>query len=558
MQNGNMKVEDLFNGDRIFNIPKYQRTYSWDEENLESFIEDLKNQRSERNYFLGTLLFHQRENRGEYEIIDVVDGQQRLTTIIIFMKVLIKILKDRNSQTISSKTHSRYIYDGENYKLELENESNAFLQNYILSDEESICNIETPAQKKLLNAKDYFENALKNLQTEKMEIIFNVLKNAEVILYVVNQISEATKIFELLNDRGKKLTNLEGVKSYLMYRIGCLKLKDDGEQSINSIQDNISSIYRIVEKYNVNESDVLRYHTITFEKSKTDDYSAPEQYIKSKINKMFEKQEEDIVIKKEIMTYVEKLKESFDIYKDIKENIIKSKNLDNLEMIGRVSPFYPLMMYIYKNDRENFDDFVKSLAKFTFKAALIGLRNDNEGLYERIRDNGNVKGLFEEIINNNWWNINNRANEAFEYRNYYEWVNNNIVKYILFSYENYLRKEKGYSLLTKEVFFSTDKREKLSIEHITAQKIKNIVFDEEFKEKYLHSLGNLVIDTTSSNSRKNNDGVDEKMTEFIKAPLMSQNEISEYDTKWNNIDEIKQFIDKRNEKIVKFIKENLI
>lgn len=298
MQNGNMKVEDLFNGDRIFNIPKYQRTYSWDEENLESFIEDLKNQRSERNYFLGTLLFHQRENRGEYEIIDVVDGQQRLTTIIIFMKVLIKILKDRNSQTISGKTHSRYIYDGESYKLELENESNAFLQNYILSDEESSCNIETPAQKKLLNAKDYFENALKNLQTEKMEIIFNVLKNAEVILYVVNQISEATKIFELLNDRGKKLTNLEGVKSYLMYRIGCLKLKDDGEQSINSIQDNISSIYRIVEKYNVNESDVLRYHTITFEKSKTDDYSAPEQYIKSKINKMFEKQEDDIAIKK--------------------------------------------------------------------------------------------------------------------------------------------------------------------------------------------------------------------------------------------------------------------
>jgi len=116
MQNGAVKLKELFNGDRVFNIPKYQRTYAWQEENLEYFLDDLLNQRGGKSYFLGTLLFHQKESRGEYEIIDVVDGQQRLTTIIIFMQVIIFLLKDRDSNKITKKTYSKYIYDAKSYK----------------------------------------------------------------------------------------------------------------------------------------------------------------------------------------------------------------------------------------------------------------------------------------------------------------------------------------------------------------------------------------------------------------------------------------------------------
>ena len=128
-----------------------------------------------------------------------------------------------------------------------------------------------------------------------------------------------------------------------------------------------------------------------------------------------------------------------------------------------------------------------------------------------------------------------------------------MTKYILFSYENHLRKEKGYPLLSREDYFSVESREKLNIEHITAQRVQNITFDEDFKENYLHSLGNLVIDTTASNSRKGNKEVEEKMGEFIKAPIMSQNEINNKQIDWNDIGSIKGFIDVRNEKLVTFI-----
>jgi uncharacterized protein with ParB-like and HNH nuclease domain len=408
MQNGNVKIKDLFNGDKIFNIPKYQRAYAWREEQLECFLDDLLHQRSEKSYFLGTLLFHEREIRGDYEFIDVVDGQQRLTTIIIFMKVIISELLNRKSATVSKKTYSRYVYDGESYKLELENEDMGFLHNNIFGNTEPK-KIETPAQKKLYESKKYFEQKLSSLNNQTLERLFSVLINSDVILYVVNKISDATQIFELLNDRGRKLTNLEGVKSFLMYRIGCLNLKDDGEQSIDNIQSSFSSIYRDIEKFSINENDVLRYHTISFEKSKTADYNSPEKYIKNKINVLFEKNEKDSIIKDEIIGYVSRLKESFIIYNNIKENSSHLYSLDQLAMIGRVNPFFPLMMRTQKYSQNKFDAFVKSLVKFTFRATLIGLKNKNENFYSYIRDEKDYSELFKWIIDDNWWNINRRV-----------------------------------------------------------------------------------------------------------------------------------------------------
>lgn len=555
MQNGNIKLKDLFNGDRIFNVPKYQRAYAWNEENLEDFLDDLINQRGEKDYFLGTLLFHERDNRGEYEIIDIVDGQQRVTTIIIFMKVLIELLQKEKSEIITKKTYSRYIYDGENYKLELENEDTAFLHNAIFNDNK--INIETPSQKRLLEAKLYFEKELSKFDKNILEKLFKTLVNSDVIIYIVDKISDATQIFELLNDRGRKLTNLEGIKSFLMYKIGCLNLKGEGEQSINIIQDNFSSIYRLIEKYNLNENELLRYHTIAFENSKTDDYDNPEKFIKNKINKLFLINEDDKQIKNEIIGYVNRLKNSFDIFNAL-HNQDYCPMMDNLIMIGRVKPFYPLMMYMYKNQKENLCLFIKDLVRFTFRATLIGLRNDNEKFYTYIRKKENFKDLFKWVIEENWWNINKRVDEVLTYRNFYEWVNKNMVKYILFSYENYLRKEKGYPTLTRNNYFNNDKREKLNIEHITAQRTQSLEFDEDFKENYLHSIGNLVIDTTSSNSRKGNKKITDKIKEFNKAPIMSQNLINQENINWDSLEEVKKFIDKRNEKIINFIKENLL
>jgi len=560
MQNGNITLKDLFNADRIFNVPKYQRAYAWKQDNLSDFLEDLLNQRGSKNYFLGTFLFHQKDSRGDYEFVDVVDGQQRLTTIILFMKVAIQRLEKLGSSLVSKKTVRRYVFDDECYKLELENEDNSFLHSRILGGGKVARDaaVESPSQKRLRDALRFFERRLAKLDHAHLEHVYSVLIQSDLIIYVVDQISDATQIFELLNDRGRKLTNLEGVKSFLMYRIGCLDLRSKGEQAVTEIQDNFAAIYRYVEKYELNENDVLRYHTIAFEKSKTDDYKAPELFIKHKVNKMFDADKSGTLIKNTILQYVARLRESFEIYTKIQGNEMQLDSFEQLVMIGRVNPFYPQLMSLYKKDRGNLDVFLGYLIKFTFKSALIGLRNKNEKFYADLRSQRGFIEQFKTVIDDNWWNINVRADDAVNYSNFYEWIPKNMGKYVLFSYENWLRRKKGYPEMSREIFFSDDSRTQLNIEHITAKKCKNLKFDSEFSDQYLNAVGNLVIDSKASNSSKGNRGVDVKSEEYKKAPFMSQNEINNDKIDWADLEQVKEFIKKRDKRLIRFIKTQLM
>ncbi|MGL5949934.1 MAG: GmrSD restriction endonuclease domain-containing protein [Cetobacterium sp.] len=274
---------------------------------------------------------------------------------------------------------------------------------------------------------------------------------------------------------------------------------------------------------------------------------------------MFEQKVEDLIIKNTILDYVNRLQSSFVLYKKIKTNDIKSKALDKLFMIGRVNPFIPLIMNVFEKENEKKRElFFESIWKFTFRSTLIGLRNDNESFYGYIRRKENFLNLFEQIVVENWWNINARVEVSLNSVNHYEWINKNIIKYILFSYENKIRSKKGYPLLTTEDYFSEDSRMKLNIEHITAQRAKNIKLSEKFKEEYLHNIGNLVIDTTASNSRKGNKGGEEKKEEFSSSSLMSQSEITDFDVNWNSIKSIQEFIDRRGKQIKEFVIKELM
>lgn len=63
MQTGKNTIRNLFDGSKIFNVPIYQRAYSWKKEkHLQEFLEDIIGQYPERKYFFGTYLFHIKEN----------------------------------------------------------------------------------------------------------------------------------------------------------------------------------------------------------------------------------------------------------------------------------------------------------------------------------------------------------------------------------------------------------------------------------------------------------------------------------------------------------------
>jgi len=556
MQTGRSTVKDIFDGTRIFNIPIYQRAYSWEkEDNLRDFLSDIINQHSDRKYFLGSFLFHINDSRSEFTVIDIVDGQQRLTTFVIFINTLIQKLIKQSSSLVSSRTKRIFVKDDDVYKLETSNEDNAFLHNIILGENESEdIKTNTLSQRLLLDAKFFFEDELEKCDLTILEKMYNTSTNADVLLYVVDKINAATQIFELLNDRGRKLTDLESIKSFLMYNIGLVSNNPD--QIIKNIQIDFAEIYRTIEKYGINDRDVLRYHTIAFENCSADYLEKPKEFIKNKIIELVNDETSKSLAIRAIQDYSSRLKSSFEIYSQIQDEKESRYELSNLFMIGRVAPFYPALMSVYKKHKDKFDRFLALINQFTFRASLIGLRSSGESyLYTRLRNDEDVVSLVESFISDNWWNINNRVLDVVEYENYYEWLSRNSVRYILFSYENKMRSVKGFPLLCMREYFTNNEREKLSIEHISAQRAKNIDYDDDFNEKFLHSIGNLVIDCVASNSSKGNKNTKDKIQDFNLAPLMSQNEIDETKCDWEDLNSIKTFIKNRENKLKTFIKD---
>ncbi len=553
MQTGKSTVKDIFDGTRIFNVPIYQRAYSWEkEDNLRDFLSDIVNQHPERSYFLGSFLFHINGNRNEFTVIDIVDGQQRLTTFVIFINILIHELIQKSSSLVSVRTERIFVKDDDVFKLETSNEDGAFLHNIVLSqDKTEDITTNTLSQRLLLEAKDFFKEELKKFDLTILEKIYTTSTNADVLLYVVDEINSATQIFELLNDRGRKLTDLESIKSFLMYNAGLVSSNPD--QIIKNIQIDFAEIYRLLEKYEINDRDVLRYHTIAFEGCPADYREKPKEFIKNKIFKLVSAGNSAI---NEIKDYSTRLKNSFRIYSQIQDERYERHELSQLFMIGRVAPFYPALMFVYKEQKDKFDSLLHLINQFTFRASLVRLKSNGESyLHTKLRNNEDVMALVKSFTSDNWWNINNRALEVIKYENYYEWLSKNSVRYILFSYENKMRKAKGFPLLGMKEYFTNIEREKLSIEHISAQRAKNVEYDDEFIEKFKHNIGNLVIDYAASNSSKGNKNTKDKLQDFNLAPLMSQNEIDETECDWSNVDSIKVFIRNRESKLKMFIKD---
>lgn len=104
-------IKDILLSRRQFVIPRFQREYSWDKKNYQEFWEDIisgievnnEGKITNNQYFLGTMLFIGNYTDGKDSEIQVVDGQQRLTTITILFSALSDCFKRIKQETLSER-----------------------------------------------------------------------------------------------------------------------------------------------------------------------------------------------------------------------------------------------------------------------------------------------------------------------------------------------------------------------------------------------------------------------------------------------------------------------
>ena len=263
-------VRDLLGSKRQFVIPRFQREYSWDKKNYQEFLEDMlgnliiKDGRiSSSQYFLGTMLFIGNFAEGTEQEIQVVDGQQRLTTITILFSAMSDIFLTLGEQTLSRQLFA-YIMteddDGNEVRILKSKTSDPFFSYFIQDKEKKMSPDATTEEEHCIKETyEYFRAQLTEAKLKSMlkrkhgsEIVealseIDVLKalrdqvlNSTFISISTTDREQANKIFEILNAKGKRLAYIDLIKNKIFEVLNKVEPADFAEETWKNIKETLS------------------------------------------------------------------------------------------------------------------------------------------------------------------------------------------------------------------------------------------------------------------------------------------------------------------------------
>jgi len=535
---------------KSFSIPVYQRAYSWEKDQWNVFFNDLLEQiEGNNNYFYGNILLETVRKDISYEIID---GQQRLTTLTIFIRSILNVLHTRRDETILKDFDFRtkesiFLKNGGNIKLRPVEYDRACYDALIV-DNRLDFQTNSPSQKRVKSAKSHFIKELSNLSTEKVLKILEKIESTDLTIIELEGKKDSALMFELENNRGKVLTNMEKLKSYFMYQMYVYSIPEETESNIESISNIFKLIYLLINDLkDLNEDSVLIYHNNAYIKGFS--YRTLED-----VKELFKKSKNKI---EWIKDYISELHTTFSNMKKFEHS--DDKYAHKLKELNAPAYIYPFIIKGYKyleSDKQNMSNLFMLLEIITFRAKLINSRaNIQERLnYILVNFKGDLIKLISDVktkLNDDWYwgdvNMKNYLNGGM--------YGNNVLNYLLWQYENSIQ-NRGYSIRK----FSLESEQ---IEHISPRKPTNgepiatgyevnefNEYSEEFLSGQLNCLGNLMLISGSHNASIGNKPFSDKIESYKNNPLLNQQaEIKEFaiDNTWKT-----DSIQKRHKAIIDF------
>ena len=537
-----------------------------------------------------------RRSHESEEVYYIVDGQQRITTSIILLKALLDEAKKKNINGFDNKKLEKYYekYISEEnlngyrfyyFGYTADNPSYEFLKTKIFGDKSPLNDKkETLYTANLEEAKEFFEEKIESLSNQELEVVFKKLtKYFKFNLYEIADDLDVFIAFETMNNRGKKLSNLELLKNRLIYLSTRFKDKDK-----KKLRDDVNECWKTIYEYlgknknnKLDDDKFLKNHWIMYHdysRTKGNDYIVDlleEKYTAKRVIG-------DKLTIKEIRDYVMSLKQSVEHWYYLfnpEESNYDAEIKFLLDKLYRLNygAFAPLLMAIFSRDenynKEEMCNLLKIMEKYIFLIFKVSQRRSNTGdseffKYARlyyldklvIQDIiGERDDLNEKYGGINWWlesylDLNQfkiYLKDKFKNREgYYSW---NGLNYFLFEYELSL-KGKNYENKINWVEYENRKGDYSSIEHIMPQKLEYDCWKQHF-DKYntesqkniCNSLGNLVPLSTPKNSKLQNYCFDKKKDTGYKNGSYSEQEINEQG-QWT----IKE-IEERGEKLLIFL-----
>lgn len=525
-------IEALFRDVEQLHIPIFQREYVWGKQQFEDLCRDIElvKEEIEKSQFLGAIVGYEKPRDravvGRLKALDIVDGQQRLLTIYLFIMVIAEkiaqfdideskeiieeflLLRPRKGLSVNTRivpsfkdrSQFRVLWD----KLISSKKLESVLQNLSPSPPLASGNSEGNILKQFARIQAYLRKKMPSTKEEGLKYLQSVLEIVTSKLTFVhlklNDPSVATKIFQRLNFRGVKVGIVDLVRNDIFSRI------DNNPERSKKVFDNVwvpfeKSFYDKAEGFffpyclifngNIKKSELFtELRTLWHDKS-------PEEIIKHMIP--YQKQ----------YLHLNTGSSNYD-HKNINDQV---KRFFEMKAPSAINPFIMKTLEQYDSGKismeltKNILGFVES---FLVRRAIVGLEPTGlhavfKSLWQDIEGNITVDNLRNEILSKPTvqYPTDNEIKNAIENR---ELAKTKICNFLLVEYDRSLPGD--------------NPSEKPTIEHILPQEFKkngpwSTSFDEEQHKKYLNILANLIPLSKPLNSSVQTSSFEKKKQRYL-------------------------------------------
>lgn len=492
----------LVNDEKFYQIPDYQRPYSWDKDNLSDLIDDLVIayiQNKDDTYFCGSLVLVENKQDARF---DIIDGQQRITTFTI----LACVFRDCYLASLSTKAKD-YINSSIQDKYESHKRKLKFLTNeqYQIDFEETVLkgidfniigNIEKsfPNNRYLQNSfylKFFLEEKLKENEISDInEFVIWFYENIVMTVISCPSQDSAIQIFAVLNDRGMPLSPIDILKSKLMQT-----LDNEDRKAFKSKWELVNSNLIF---FNFDIDGML--NTYLYYKIATN----PESRLDKKLWEVFENEgRSSLEIIKEISDFSE-------CY--IKVLTAEDKNVYCLKYLKHKIYWTSILSTAFFSNYNELEDLKKVLVAYYYQNWIAGatvarIKQTSFNILKLVKKGEPISEIKNEINKNliNYTTTNKFVDE----------IKGDFV---------YGRKWDRAILLLIEYFLSDDNKQnfipindKLNLEHIlpiTPTDFWKQRFNDEERKKWTNSLANLTLLSMRKNVQAKNSSFEEKLDSY--------------------------------------------
>lgn len=491
-----LTIEAIFsNADSFYQMPIYQRPYSWDKDRVEQLWADIfeayenhkENSNQDNNYFLGSLVVVKNKN-GAY---DVVDGQQRITTLTI----LFCVLRDLNLSDI--KEHSKKIQnsianlvnDKVRLKLTTQLNNQAIFEETVLNgiDFEKID--KNKKDNRFLQTASYFKELIGKVQPNILnEFISYLFENTVLIRISCTDESFAIKLFSVLNDRGLDLSPADIIKAHLMQ-----PLDDNKRQQFNEEWKKIEILCQRMDESLTNVFNLYLYYQTG---------KNPKSSLQDEFKKEFKDKNANSIILdlKKFANFLFEINESYN-----------DKDISKLQYLPHSVYWKSILLTAKMKDYEEYDKLKSLLVKYYYQSWIADgtanrIKQTSFKIIKMVKENKSIDEIKSIIVNN--------LSEYSNYLNYLDRANIYSSKWhkpLLLAIEYNQQDNYPYIEINKS----------LHTEHILPQEWndKDLNWSDKFERDtanlFLNSLGNLTLLSGNKNIRASNSNYADKKEIYI-------------------------------------------